>query len=173
VWEGGFDSQQWGRFDRTHRVGRIPERRVRRAGFFELLSLHARAAGRLARASDFTLTARGGRHGGSTVPRVRGCTAARLARDAMGLQAAGWRRVPGSAHRTAGQSHQRLIVIILLIILSNLNRLIIFFAGRFLRKCVVKRILKIQPYLAYVATLPCETLTSAKKAIKMTNYNVV
>ena len=166
VWEGGFDSQQWGRFDRTHRVRRIPERTCASRRLLRATSLHAREVGRSARASDFTLTARGRRHGGSTVPRVRGCTAARLARDAVGLQAAGWRRVPGSAHRTAGQSHQRLIVIILLIILSNMNRLIFFFDGRFLRKCVFKRILKIQPHLAYVATLPCETLTSAKKPLK-------
>jgi len=51
------------------------------------------------------------------------------------------------------------------IILSNLNRFQIFFTGRFLGKFVVKRILKIPPHLAYVATLPCETLMSAKQAI--------
>jgi len=49
-------------------------------------------------------------------------------------------------------------------ILSNLNRLNIF-TGRFLGKFVVNRILKISPHLAYVATLPCETLISAKQAI--------
>ena len=49
-------------------------------------------------------------------------------------------------------------------ILSNLNRLNIF-TGRFLGKFVINRILKISPHLAYVATLPCETLISAKQAI--------
>jgi len=37
--------------------------------------------------------------------------------------------------------------------------------GRFLRKFVVKRILKMPLHLAYVATLPCETLMSAKQTI--------
>jgi len=36
---------------------------------------------------------------------------------------------------------------------------------RFLGKFLVKWILKIPPPLAYVATLPCETLLSAKQAI--------
>jgi len=36
------------------------------------------------------------------------------------------------------------------------------FTGRFLGKIVVKWILKIPPHLAYVATLPCETLVLAK-----------
>jgi len=39
------------------------------------------------------------------------------------------------------------------------------FTGRFLCKFAVKCILKIPPHIAYVATLPCETLTSAKQAI--------
>jgi len=51
------------------------------------------------------------------------------------------------------------------IILSNLNRLKNFFTGRFVSQFAVKRILKIPPHLAYVATLPCETLISAKQAI--------
>ena len=51
------------------------------------------------------------------------------------------------------------------IILSNLNRFIIFFTERFRGKFAVKCILKIPPHLAYVATLPCETLMSAKEAI--------
>jgi len=51
------------------------------------------------------------------------------------------------------------------IILSNLDRFKKKFTGRFLRKCAVKWILKIPPYLAYVATLPCKTLMSAKQAI--------
>ena len=51
------------------------------------------------------------------------------------------------------------------ILLSNLNRFQKIFTGRFLDKLAVKRILKIPPHLAYVATLPCETLMSAKQAI--------
>jgi len=46
----------------------------------------------------------------------------------------------------------------------NLNRLKEF-TGRFLGKFVVKWILKIPPHLAFVATLLCETLASAKQAI--------
>ena len=41
----------------------------------------------------------------------------------------------------------------------------IFLIGRFLVKFAVERILKIPPHLAYVATLPCETLMSAKQAL--------
>ena len=51
------------------------------------------------------------------------------------------------------------------IIPSNLNRFINFFHWRFLSKLAVKCILKILPHLAYVATLPCETLLLAKQAI--------
>ena len=51
------------------------------------------------------------------------------------------------------------------IILSNLNIFKKKFTGRFRGKFVVKRILKIPPHLAHVATLPCETLMSAKEAI--------
>ena len=40
-----------------------------------------------------------------------------------------------------------------------------FFTERFLSKFEVKRILNIPPHLPYVATLPCETLMSAKQAI--------
>jgi len=40
-----------------------------------------------------------------------------------------------------------------------------FLTGRFLGKFVVKWILKISPHLAYVATLPYETVMSAKQAI--------
>jgi len=51
------------------------------------------------------------------------------------------------------------------IILSNLNRFTkFFFTVRFLGKFAIKCILKIRPHLAYVATLPCETLMSAKQA---------
>ena len=56
-------------------------------------------------------------------------------------------------------------------ILSNLNRLN-FFSLEFLRKVIAKWILKIQPQLARVATLPCDTLMSAKKPLT-TNYKVV
>jgi len=54
------------------------------------------------------------------------------------------------------------------IILSNLNRFKrfkIFFTGRFCNKLAVKWILIIPLHLAYVATLPCETLMPAKHAI--------
>jgi len=51
------------------------------------------------------------------------------------------------------------------IILSNLNGLKKFFTGRFLSKFAVKYLLKIPPHLAYVVTLPCETLMSAKQAV--------
>jgi len=51
------------------------------------------------------------------------------------------------------------------IILSNLHRFKKKFTGRLLSKFAVKWILKIPPHLAYIATLPCETLASAKEAI--------
>jgi len=51
------------------------------------------------------------------------------------------------------------------IILSNLNRFAKIFSGRFLRKFADKWILEIPSHLAYVATLPCETLMSGKQAI--------
>jgi len=44
--------------------------------------------------------------------------------------------------------------------------------GRLLGKFLAKWILKIPLHLAYVATLPCETLMSAKQAITIT-YKVV
>jgi len=50
------------------------------------------------------------------------------------------------------------------IILSNLNRFKKN-CGRFLSKFAVKWVLKIPLHLAYVATLPCETVMSAKQAI--------
>jgi len=46
-----------------------------------------------------------------------------------------------------------------------LTDLKIVFTGRFLGKLAVKWTLTIPPHLAYVATLPCETLMSAKQAI--------
>jgi len=49
-------------------------------------------------------------------------------------------------------------------ILLNLNRFKKI-TRRFLCEFVVKWILKIPPHLAYVATLPCETLMPAKQAI--------
>jgi len=51
------------------------------------------------------------------------------------------------------------------IILSNLNRFLKKFTGRFLGKFPVEWILEIATHLAYVATLPFETLMSAKQAI--------
>jgi len=51
------------------------------------------------------------------------------------------------------------------IILSNLNRFKTVFTGRFFGKFAVKWALKIPPHLAHVATLPCETLLSAKQVI--------
>jgi len=51
------------------------------------------------------------------------------------------------------------------IILSILNRFKNFFTGRFFGKFAVKRISKIPPRLAYVATLLCESLMSAEQAI--------
>jgi len=53
----------------------------------------------------------------------------------------------------------------MIIILSNFNRFVIFFTERFFAKFAIKRILKIPPYIVYVATLPCETLMLAKQAI--------
>jgi len=49
--------------------------------------------------------------------------------------------------------------------LSTLNRFSKFFSGRFLGKFAVKWVSKIPLRIAYVATLPCETLMSAKQAI--------
>jgi len=52
------------------------------------------------------------------------------------------------------------------IIVSNLNRFKnFFFTGRFLAKFAVKRMLKISPHVAYVATLPCKTLLPAKQSV--------
>jgi len=54
----------------------------------------------------------------------------------------------------------------MVIILSNLSRFkIIFFTGRFLGKFAVNWLLKIQPLLAYVATLPCETSTPESRQL--------
>ena len=51
------------------------------------------------------------------------------------------------------------------IILSNPNRFKKNFTEKFFVKFVVKWISEIPPHLAYVATLPTETLMSAKQAI--------
>jgi len=51
------------------------------------------------------------------------------------------------------------------IVLSILNQFKIFFTRNFLVKFEVKWISKIPPHLAYVGTLPCETLMSAKQTI--------
>ena len=53
----------------------------------------------------------------------------------------------------------------MIIIRSFLTDIRNFFTGRFLDKFAVKWILKTQPHLAYLATLPRETLLSAKQAI--------
>jgi len=63
------------------------------------------------------------------------------------------------------------------IILSNLNQLKKF-TGKFLRKFIVKWILKLSPHLEYVATLPRETIMSAKQAaindkLQVLRYNGV
>jgi len=75
------------------------------------------------------------------------------------IRCTGWAKKAGHRHMT--------------IILSNLD-LFKKITGTFLGKCVVKRILKIQPYFAYVAALSCETLTSVKQNKPLTiNYKVV
>jgi len=51
------------------------------------------------------------------------------------------------------------------IILSILDRFKNFSTARFLGKFAFKRLSKIPPHLAYVATLPCETLMPAKQSI--------
>jgi len=48
-------------------------------------------------------------------------------------------------------------------ILSNLDRFSKKFTGRFLGKFSVNWLLKIPPLLAFVATLPCETLMLENK----------
>ena len=51
------------------------------------------------------------------------------------------------------------------IILSNLNRFTKFIAVRFRGKFAVNWLLKIQPLLTYIATLPCENINVRKQAI--------
>ena len=55
------------------------------------------------------------------------------------------------------------------IILSNLNRFKKKITGIFFNKFVVNWLLKNPPLLAYVATLPCETLMSENKRLTI-NY---
>ena len=50
-------------------------------------------------------------------------------------------------------------------ILSNLNRFLRCFIGRFLGKFVLRQVIIIPPLLAFVATLPCKTLMSEKQAV--------
>jgi len=58
------------------------------------------------------------------------------------------------------------------IILSNLNRFKKNFTGRFCSKFAVKWSLKIQPNIAYVATLPSEVFMSENKRLTM-NYEAL
>jgi len=53
----------------------------------------------------------------------------------------------------------------MIILLSNLNQFKNVFHSKILGKFAVKWTVKIPPHLPYVATLPCETLMSAKQAI--------
>jgi len=65
----------------------------------------------------------------------------------------------GWSKKTGPQTHRHNSV-------TNINRFqIYFFILRFLSKFAVKWISKIPPHFACVATLPCETLMSAKQAI--------
>ena len=50
------------------------------------------------------------------------------------------------------------------IILSKSEPIKFFFTGKFLGKCVVKWMVKLPSFFAYVATLLCETSSSAKQA---------
>jgi len=58
------------------------------------------------------------------------------------------------------------------IILSNLPDLQIVFTGRFFSKFAVNWLLKIPPFFAYVATLPCETLIMSENKRLSKNYKV-
>jgi len=58
------------------------------------------------------------------------------------------------------------------IILSNLNQLFKNLLKNSLGKFAVECMLKLPPHLAYVATLPCETLMLAKQTIN-DSYKVV
>ena len=54
---------------------------------------------------------------------------------------------------------------LMFIILCNFNQFNIFYTGRFPGKFVIIRIFEIPPHLACFATLPRETLMSAKQTI--------
>jgi len=90
------------------------------------------------------------------------------------------RRLPGTRHAIATGGYlqggpkkwgHNLMSIILSVSVCRC-RFTIFFAGRFLGKFAVSWLLKILPLLAYVATLPCETLMSENKRLTI-NYKVV
>jgi len=74
------------------------------------------------------------------------------------------------------EGDQKIGTTLMTIIQSNVNQCKknISLEDSFLNKFAVKRIgqLEIPPHLAYVATLPCETLMSANKPLT-TNYMVV
>jgi len=70
-------------------------------------------------------------------------------------------RVDMRTYRVGQKQGHRLMTIIL----SNLNRFKYVCTGRFPGKFAVKCLLKIPPHLAYVATIHCETLMSAKRAL--------
>ena len=69
---------------------------------------------------------------------------------AQTVQPTGWAKKRG--HR---------LMTIILSILNRFSKITV----RFLGNLAVKWMLEIPPHLAYVATLPCETLVSAKQAI--------
>jgi len=58
-----------------------------------------------------------------------------------------------------------IIPFVYIIFLSSLNRFKNIFQWKFLDKYAVKSMSKIPSHLVYAATLPCETLISAKQAI--------
>jgi len=83
------------------------------------------------------------------IPRTVGTEAVRVVRPLDGAIIQGGPKKRG--HR------------LITIILSNFYRFKKKFTGRFLGKFTVEWILKMPSHLAYIATLPCETLLSAKQ----------
>ena len=75
-----------------------------------------------------------------------------------------------SAIYTVGQKQDHRLMTIILSIVNWLKKI---FHWRFFGNFAVKWISKIPSHLAYVATLLCETLMSAKQAINDKNYKVV
>jgi len=61
---------------------------------------------------------------------------------------------------------------LLAIILSNVNQFTVFFTGRLLGKFLDNWLLEIPAFLAYVATLPRETLMSEDKRLTINCKNV-